>query len=101
MKSFRDKYPELFTEEFWVAYAEEMRKLMIENDPVYEEFVERFIWDNIRENLPESKETTPLKSAAECRAELEAARARIAELEEYIAGLECIDRRGALGGRDE
>lgn len=81
MKSFRDKYPELFTEEFWVAYAEEMRKLMIENDPVYEEFVERFIWDNIRENLPESKETTPLKSAAEYRAELEAARARIAELE--------------------
>lgn len=81
MKSFRDKYPELFTEEFWVAYAEEMRKLMIEIDPVREEFVERFIWDNIRENLPESKETTPLKSAAEYRAELEAARERIAELE--------------------
>lgn len=97
MKSFRDKYPELFTEEFLAAYAEEMRKLMIEIDPDHEAFVQGFI----RENLPESKETTPLKSAAECRAELEAARARIAELEEYIAGLECIDRRGALGGRDE
>lgn len=33
--------------------------------------------------------------------ELGAARSRIAELEEYITGLECIDRRGALGGRDE
>lgn len=42
MKSFRDKYPELFTEEFWVAYAEEMRKLVIEIDPEHEELVEQY-----------------------------------------------------------